>query len=85
MPISNRIILTDVDGVLLEWEHHFTKWLQLRSYFDKNGIRNYPYKLVDTGRTTTRWLTDLVLVKIQSDKRSESSTGVRGWEHNDLC
>ena len=48
MPISNRIILTDVDGVLLEWEHHFTKWLQLRSYFDKNGNRNYPYKLLDS-------------------------------------
>ena len=27
MPISNRIILTDVDGVLLEWENHFTKWM----------------------------------------------------------
>jgi FMN phosphatase YigB (HAD superfamily) len=50
MPISNRIILTDVDGVLLEWEHHFTKWLQLRSYFDKNGNRNYPYKLLDSGQ-----------------------------------
>ena len=50
MPISNRIILTDVNGVLVEWEHHFTKWLQLRSYFDKQGIRNYPYKLVDTGQ-----------------------------------
>ena len=48
MPTSNRIILTDVDGVLLEWEHHFTKWLQLRSYFDKNGNRNYPYKLLDS-------------------------------------
>jgi FMN phosphatase YigB (HAD superfamily) len=50
MPISNRIILTDVDGVLLEWERHFTKWLQLRSYFDKNGNRNYPYKLLDSGQ-----------------------------------
>jgi FMN phosphatase YigB (HAD superfamily) len=50
MPTSNRIILTDVDGVLLEWEHHFTKWLQLRSYFDKNGNRNYPYKLLDSGQ-----------------------------------
>ena len=47
MPTSDRIILTDVDGVLLEWEHHFTKWLQLRSYFDENGNRYYPYKLVD--------------------------------------
>ena len=48
MLTSNRIILTDVDGVLLEWEHHFTQWLQLRSYFDKNGNRNYPYKLLDS-------------------------------------
>ena len=45
MPISNnRIILTDVDGVLLEWEHHFSKWMSLRSYFDENGTRYYPYK-----------------------------------------
>ena len=27
MQQSNRIILTDVDGVLLEWENHFTKWM----------------------------------------------------------
>ena len=32
MPISNRIILTDVDGVLLEWENHFTKWMVSRVY-----------------------------------------------------
>jgi len=50
MLTSSRIILTDVDGVLLEWEHHFTKWIQLRSYFDKNGNRNYPYKLSDYGQ-----------------------------------
>ena len=35
MPISNnRIILTDVDGVLLEWEHHFTKWMLQKTLFD---------------------------------------------------
>ena len=50
MQTSSRIILTDVDGVLLEWERHFTKWLQLRSYFDKNGNRTYPYKLVDASQ-----------------------------------
>ena len=44
MPTSNRIILTDVDGVLLEWEHHFTKWMAMRSYFDDRGVRYYPYK-----------------------------------------
>ena len=32
MPTSNRIILTDVDGVLLEWENHFTKWMVSRGY-----------------------------------------------------
>ena len=32
MPQSNRIILTDVDGVLLEWETHFTKWMVSRGH-----------------------------------------------------
>ena len=32
MPTSNRIILTDVDGVLLEWENHFTKWMTSKGY-----------------------------------------------------
>ena len=41
---SDKIILTDVDGVLLEWEHHFSKWMSLRSYFNNEGIRYYPYK-----------------------------------------
>ena len=32
MPTSNRIILTDVDGILLEWENHFTKWMISRGH-----------------------------------------------------
>jgi len=46
MPTSNRIILTDVDGVLLEWENHFTKWMLQKSYFDEHGNRYYPHKLL---------------------------------------
>ena len=46
MPTSNRIILTDVDGVLLEWEHHFTKWMLQKSYFNDEGNRYYPHKLL---------------------------------------
>ena len=46
MPTSNRIILTDVDGVLLEWEHHFTKWMLQKSYFNDDGNRYYPHKLL---------------------------------------
>jgi len=58
MPQSNRIILTDVDGVLLEWEHHFTKWMLQRSYFENEvgegyvGKRIYPYKLLDGKENT---------------------------------
>ncbi len=59
MPISNnRIILTDVDGVLLEWENHFTEWMLQRSYFDNEvgegyvGKKVYPYKLLDDKQNT---------------------------------
>ena len=52
MPISNRIILTDVDGVLLEWEHHFTKWMLQRTLFDERGARYHPYKLLPDKENT---------------------------------
>ena len=32
MPTSNRIILTDVDGVLLQWEKHFREWMDMRGF-----------------------------------------------------
>ena len=38
MQQSNRIILTDVDGVLLEWENHFTKWMISRGYKLKDNF-----------------------------------------------
>ena len=55
---SNRIILTDVDGVLLEWEHHFTEWMLQRSYFTDEvgegyiGKKVYPYELIDNKQDT---------------------------------
>ena len=52
MPTSNRIILTDVDGVLLEWEHHFTKWMLQRTLFDEAGARYHPYKLLPDKKNT---------------------------------
>ena len=45
MPQSNRIILTDVDGVLLEWENHFIQWMLKRSHFVR-GKRRQTYKLL---------------------------------------
>ena len=50
--MSDRIILTDVDGVLLEWEHHFTKWMLQRTYFDKKGSRFHPYRLLEDKENT---------------------------------
>jgi hypothetical protein len=53
MPISNnRIILTDVDGVLLEWENHFTKWMLQRTLFDERGARYHPHKLLADKQNT---------------------------------
>ena len=52
MPTSNRIILTDVDGVLLEWEHHFTKWMLERTLFDERGARYHPYRLLPNKENT---------------------------------
>ena len=53
MPTSNnRIILTDVDGVLLEWDHHFTKWMLQRTLFDERGARYHPYKLLADKQNT---------------------------------
>jgi len=45
MPQSNRIILTDVDGVLLEWENHFTQWMLKRSHFVRRK-RRQTYRLL---------------------------------------
>ena len=53
MPTSNnRIILTDVDGVLLEWEHHFTEWMLQRSYYNDKNERIYPYNLLPNKENT---------------------------------
>ena len=40
MPTSNRIILTDVDGVLLEWENHFTQWMLSRGHKLKENYKS---------------------------------------------
>ena len=52
MPTSDRIILTDVDGVLLEWEYHFTEWMLQRNYYDDQEQRVYPYKLLPDKQNT---------------------------------
>ena len=52
MLTSNRIILTDVDGVLLEWEHHFTKCMLQRTLFDERGARYHPYRLLPDKQNT---------------------------------
>ena len=69
MPTSNRIILTDVDGVLLEWEKHFTDWMLQRSYYNDNEEKIYPYKLLPKNKTHTKWLKDLDLPYLKLGKK----------------
>ena len=37
MQQSNRIILTDVDGVMLDWANHFSKWMKQQGFFEIEG------------------------------------------------
>lgn len=39
--MTDRIILTDVDGVLLDWEWAFSVWMQERGFVQKPGAKNY--------------------------------------------
>ncbi len=69
MPTSNRIILTDVDGVLLEWEHHFTKWMLQRTLFDERGARYHPYRLLPNKENTYEMAERFGLTKDQIRKQ----------------
>ncbi len=68
MPISNRIILTDVDGVLMEWENHFIKWMLERNYFNENGDQIFPYKLLPDKENTYEMAERFGLTKFQIRK-----------------
>jgi len=63
MQQSNRIILTDVDGVLLDWENHFTKWMLSKGYSteDSAGVDKL-YRMTDrysiTENETKRLVTE---------------------------
>jgi len=39
--MTDQIILTDVDGVLLDWEWAFAIWMQERGFVQKPGAKNY--------------------------------------------
>jgi hypothetical protein len=43
---SNRIILTDVDGVLLEWEKHFRSWMESKGFFLRKGAEK-KYSMIE--------------------------------------
>jgi FMN phosphatase YigB (HAD superfamily) len=42
--MSNRVILTDCDGVLLDWEWAFGIWMQERGYVQRPNAKDY-YKI----------------------------------------
>ena len=41
--MKNKVILTDVDGVLLDWEYHFYKWV--REEYDLQQLITNTYKI----------------------------------------
>lgn len=55
--MKDKIILTDADGVCLDWEDHFHKWMQSRGY-DK--VRNDVYYLSDQYQLTSERSKNLV-------------------------
>ena len=40
MILSDKVILTDVDGVLLDWEYAFTMWMEKHGYKVQPGYEN---------------------------------------------
>jgi len=38
--LSNKVILTDVDGVLLDWEYSFNAWMNKHGYEVVPGKEN---------------------------------------------
>jgi FMN phosphatase YigB (HAD superfamily) len=43
---SNKIILTDVDGVLLEWEKHFRQWMMSKGFTLRKGAEK-KYSMIE--------------------------------------
>ena len=43
---SNKIILTDVDGVLLEWEKHFRQWMMSKGFTPRKGAEK-KYSMIE--------------------------------------
>ena len=35
--LNEKLILTDCDGVLLDWEYHFYKWLKATEGYERLG------------------------------------------------
>ena len=41
MKLNDKVILTDVDGVLLDWEYAFTQWMERHEYKQVEGGENH--------------------------------------------
>ena len=53
MSFNDKLILTDVDGCLLDWEWAFAVWMQERGYVQKAGAKNY-YCITDQFENVTK-------------------------------
>ena len=51
--LRDKLILTDCDGVLLDWEYHFYKWLKETEGYERLGPEYNIAKAIGVG-----WLTN---------------------------
>lgn len=57
----DKVIVTDVDGVLLNWEFAFHTWMQAKGFERKVSKTNYEYDISYQYNIGSKWAYDLVL------------------------
>lgn len=58
MADTNKVILTDVDGVLLNWEYAFDQWMQQHDY--KRNNNKFVYNIMDRYDLTPKKSRELI-------------------------
>ena len=89
--IADKVILVDVDGVLLDWEYAFTGWMQKHNYEIQEGMEDqydmtlrYGLKVEDKERIVrmfneSAWIRKLPPCVMQSNMFGNS------MKNKDMC
>lgn len=52
--IKEKVILTDCDGVLLDWEYHFHRWMAKKGFEKNNKVSYKVDEMYDISRTESK-------------------------------